>query len=136
MKNRFEFKQAVDFDAADIIAFWRANDISILRLTRPMKCARQCASIRSYLLLQSSAWRKRRRCNCRHGFVVHLATRRDLRGAGLGRELMDRLEDRFRAAGVWRIHLFVEKTNLDVVDYYLKCGYKNRDDLVLMSKTL
>jgi ribosomal protein S18 acetylase RimI-like enzyme len=140
MRDHLSFKPARDVAPEAIVAFWLANDISISRTDTP-DALREAVHANPELFLVAideddaiagTVWGN---FDGRRGFVVHLAVRRDLRGRGLGRELMDRVEARFRAMGVFRIHLFVERTNLDVIDYYRERGFEIRDDLVLMSKT-
>ena len=46
---------------------------------------------------------------------------------------MDNLIQRFRRNKVHKIHLFIEKHNKKVIDFYSKQGWEVRDDLVMMS---
>jgi len=141
MPDRFSFKPARDVDPVEIVAFWRDNDIS-LSPTDTAEKLRAAARVNPELFIVATegpsgaiagtVWGN---FDGRRGFVVHLAARRDLRGTGLGRALMDRLEDLFRERGVHKIHLFVEKTNLEVIGYYRRRGFEVRDDLVILSKT-
>jgi ribosomal protein S18 acetylase RimI-like enzyme len=141
MDSRFVFKEGRELAAEKIVRFWRENGISVSATDTPSEIGK-AAELHAELfivaversgLIAGTVWGN---FDGRRGFVVHLATRRDLRKAGLGQALMDELEARFRARGVWRIHLFVEKRNIEVVDYYLRRGYQVRDDLILMSRTL
>ena len=140
MLDQFSYRQASDLDPAAIVAFWRANDISVSKTDTPEQL-RVAARVNPELFLVAvdgdgaiagTVWGN---FDGRRGFVVHLAVRRDLRNRGLGRDLMERLEARFRELGAWRVHLFVERSNLGVIDYYRGCGFEIRDDLVVMSKT-
>ncbi len=140
MQDQLSFQQARDLDPETIVAFWRANDISVSKTDTP-ELLRDAARVNPELFLVAldeggaiagTVWGN---FDGRRGFVVHLAVRRDLRSRGLGRDLMARLEARFREMGVWRAHLFVERSNLGVIDYYRGCGFEIRDDLVIMSKT-
>ncbi|MEJ2296249.1 MAG: GNAT family N-acetyltransferase [Candidatus Lokiarchaeota archaeon] len=69
----------------------------------------------------------------RRGYVHHLAVDPDFQHQGYGRELMDELISRFKVMRVHKIHLFIEKYNLPVVEFYKKLGWEVRDDLVMMS---
>ena len=46
---------------------------------------------------------------------------------------MDELIERFRKKKVHKIHLFIEKANPEVVDFYSNLGWNIRDDLIMMS---
>ena len=141
MAKEIVFKLARDFDPTQIITFWRENDVS-LSPTDTEEQLREAVRVNPELFIVAAegascaiagtVWGN---FDGRRGFVVHLAVRRGLRGTGLGRALMDRLENLFRAKGVHKIHLFVEKTNLDVIGYYRERGFVARDDLVILSKT-
>ena len=141
MANDIVFKPARDVDPVEIVAFWRDNDVSLSPTDTPEQL-RAAARVNPELFIvaaegpsgpiAATVWGN---FDGRRGFVVHLAARRDLRGTGIARELMDRLENLFRARGVHKIHLFVEKTNLDVIGYYRRRGFEVRDDLVILSKT-
>jgi hypothetical protein len=43
------------------------------------------------------------------------------------------LIERFRKIGAHKIHLFIEKYNKDVVEFYQNLGWEIRDDLIMMS---
>ena len=47
--------------------------------------------------------------------------------------IMDELTARFRKLGVHKVHLFIEKYNKEVVNFYLNLGWEIRDDLIMMS---
>ena len=46
---------------------------------------------------------------------------------------MDELIKKFRKIGVHKIHLFIERYNKDVVDFYQNLGWEIRDDLIMIS---
>ena len=69
----------------------------------------------------------------RRGYVHHLAVDPDYQNNGYGRMLMDELISRFKIMMVHKIHLFIEKYNLPVVEFYKKLGWEIRDDLIMMS---
>ncbi len=69
----------------------------------------------------------------RRGYVHHLAVDPDYQKKGYGRKIMDELIEKFRKIGVHKIHLFIEKYNKEVVDFYKNLGWEIRDDLIMMS---
>lgn len=69
----------------------------------------------------------------RRGYVHHLAVDPKHQKKGYGKILMDELMKNFRQMGVHKIHLFIEKYNEEIVDFYLKLGWEIRDDLIMMS---
>ena len=69
----------------------------------------------------------------RRGYVHHLAVDIDYQKRGYGKIIMDELIERFRKKKVHKIHLFIEKTNPKVVDFYHNLGWNIRDDLIMMS---
>lgn len=141
MTETYIFQSGRQIDAAKIIEFWQNNDVSLSATDTP-EALRETCQINPELFLVAlerhshaiagTVWGN---FDGRRGFAVHLGVRRDLRGRGLGSALMAKLEQRFCDLGVFRIHLFVEKKNLAVVEYYEKRGFEIRDDLVLLSKT-
>jgi ribosomal protein S18 acetylase RimI-like enzyme len=69
----------------------------------------------------------------RRGYVHHLAVDSDYQKKGYGKMIMDELIARFRKMGVHKVHLFIEKYNKEVVNFYLNLGWEIRDDLIMMS---
>ncbi|MFX0048662.1 MAG: GNAT family N-acetyltransferase [Candidatus Hermodarchaeota archaeon] len=69
----------------------------------------------------------------RRGYVHHLAVDPKYQNNGYGKIIMDDLIDRFQRKKVHKIHLFIEKHNIKVVDFYRKQGWEIRDDLIMMS---
>ena len=69
----------------------------------------------------------------RRGYIHHLAVDPDYQRRGYGKILIDELIERFRKKKVHKIHLFIEKTNREVVDFYSNLGWNVRDDLIMMS---
>ncbi len=69
----------------------------------------------------------------RRGYVHHLAIDPDYQKKKYGKMMMDELIERFRKKKVHKIHLFIEKYNKEVVDFYRKLGWEVRDDLIMMS---
>ncbi|MFX0024209.1 MAG: GNAT family N-acetyltransferase [Candidatus Hermodarchaeota archaeon] len=69
----------------------------------------------------------------RRGYVHHLAVDPDYQKKGYGKMIMDELILRFRKLGVHKVHLFIEKYNKEVVNFYQNLGWEIRDDLIMMS---
>ncbi len=69
----------------------------------------------------------------RRGYVHHLAVDPNYQKSGYGKMIMDELTSRFRKMGVHKVHLFIEKYNKEVVNFYLNLGWEIRDDLIMMS---
>ena len=69
----------------------------------------------------------------RRGYVHHLAVDPDYQNKKYGHMMMDELIERFREKKVHKVHLFIEKHNIVVVDFYKKLGWDVRDDLIMMS---
>lgn len=69
----------------------------------------------------------------RRGYVHHLAVDPDYQKKGFGKMIMDELITRFRKMGVHKVHLFIEKYNKEVVEFYINLGWEIRDDLIMMS---
>lgn len=69
----------------------------------------------------------------RRGYVHHLAVDPLHQKKGYGNMIMDELINRFRKIGVHKIHLFIERDNLEVVNFYKNLEWQVRDDLIMMS---
>lgn len=69
----------------------------------------------------------------RRGYVHHLAVDPDYQKKGYGKIMMYELLDKFRKMRVHKVHLFIEKYNKTVVDFYRNLGWEIRDDLIMMS---
>ena len=69
----------------------------------------------------------------RRGYVHHLAIDPDYQKKKYGKMMMDELIEKFHIKNVHKVHLFIEKNNKEVVDFYRKLGWKVRDDLIMMS---
>ena len=69
----------------------------------------------------------------RRGYVHHLAVDPDYQKKGFGKIIMDELIARFHKMGVHKLHLFIEKYNKKVVEFYINLGWEIRDDLIMMS---
>jgi ribosomal protein S18 acetylase RimI-like enzyme len=72
----------------------------------------------------------------RRGWVHHLAVSENYRHVGLGKRLMARVEDAFRARGVTLASLMVAEDNGAVVPFYEKLGWHVRTGATPMFKSL
>lgn len=141
------YKNAVDIDTQKIIDFWKNNDITIstsdnideINIAKHIFpqlfiiALEKVSSDRKEEKIAGTVWGN---FDGRRGFIVHLATRKDLRGIGLGKKLMELVEYEFHKLNCYKVHLFVETHNIKVIDFYEKLGYKARKDVITMSKTL
>ncbi|MBY8985384.1 MAG: GNAT family N-acetyltransferase [Candidatus Lokiarchaeota archaeon] len=69
----------------------------------------------------------------RRGYVHHLAVDPTFQKKGYGRKIMNRLNEIFHQKGVHKVHLFIERHNKEVVDFYQNLGWEIRKDLTMMS---
>jgi len=70
----------------------------------------------------------------RRGMVYHLAVEAAERGRGLGRRLMQEVEDRLRAKGCYKVYLLVMDGN-SALDFYKNLGWDTMD-VTLLAKQL
>ncbi|HEX7758515.1 MAG TPA: GNAT family acetyltransferase [Caulobacteraceae bacterium] len=70
-------------------------------------------------------------CDGHRGWAYYVAADPDLRGQGLGREIMAAAEDWARAQGVPKIQLMVRGGNAPVIGFYKALGYAPEDTVVL-----
>jgi len=69
----------------------------------------------------------------RRGYVHHLAIDPTYQRQGYGTKIMTKLNETFRQKGIYKIHLFIEKHNKEVIDFYKNLGWEIREDLIMMS---
>jgi ribosomal protein S18 acetylase RimI-like enzyme len=69
------------------------------------------------------------------GWVNYLAVRPDCRGRGLGRQMMEAVEECLRARGCPKINLQIRTDNAAALAFYARLGYQT-DDAVSMGKRL
>ena len=72
----------------------------------------------------------------RRGFIHHLAVRSDYRRIGLGNELTECALAALRAQGMQKCHLFVIAGNQAGRSFWKRLGWKERGDIVTMSKEI
>jgi ribosomal protein S18 acetylase RimI-like enzyme len=71
----------------------------------------------------------------RRGLVYHLAVDASHRRRGLGRQLMQEIENRLRQRGCLKCYLLVAAEASDVVEFYRQQGWQTMD-VTLMGKEL
>lgn len=69
------------------------------------------------------------------GWVNYLAVSPEYRRMGLGREIMDAVEEKLKAMGCPKINLQIRTNNFEAIKFYERVGYK-MDDVVSMGKRL
>jgi ribosomal protein S18 acetylase RimI-like enzyme len=69
----------------------------------------------------------------RRGYIHHLAVDPDYQRKGYGKQMIDELMKKFRDLQVHKVHLFIEKYNKSVIEFYSNLGWDIRDDLIMMS---
>ena len=69
----------------------------------------------------------------RRGYIHHLAVDPEYQKRGYGKLLMQELIIRFHQDRIHKVHLFIEKDNKKVIDFYRNLGWDIRDDLIMMS---
>jgi len=69
------------------------------------------------------------------GWINYLAVDPDMRCRGLGRMMMERIEEELTAMGCPKINLQVRENNLDVIKFYEKIGYSS-DHVIGFGKKL
>jgi putative acetyltransferase len=70
----------------------------------------------------------------RRGYLHHLAVRADRRGLGVGKMLAEHSLAALRSAGIDKCHLFVLGANTGGLEFWRKIGWKERIELVVLSK--
>lgn len=65
------------------------------------------------------------------GSAYYVAVEPRLQRTGVGRALMNAIEDWLRARGVWKLNLLVRRENARVVAFYESLGYGDQDCIAL-----
>ncbi len=60
-----------------------------------------------------------------HGYIGLLTVDPARQGGGLGRELLTAAEAALRAQGLLRVEMTVIHTRHELIDWYLRCGYRH-----------
>ena len=72
----------------------------------------------------------------RRGYIYHLAVHEHFRKQNIGKELMERCFDSFKAIKVSKCHMMVLKDNTEAMEFYKKIGCEPRNEILVFSKTL
>lgn len=72
----------------------------------------------------------------RRGYIHHLAVLPEFQKNGFGNQLMDEAIKHYKSLKTVKTHIFIEKSNSKVVDFYKHIDFKIRDDLILMTLTM
>lgn len=72
----------------------------------------------------------------RRGYLHHVAVLPEARGKGIGAMLVRECLARLRAAGIDKCHLFVYRDNETGRSFWQRTGWRERVELVLMSKDI
>ena len=67
----------------------------------------------------------------RRGMIYHLAVESSRRREGIGRVLMERIEDRLRGKGCLKYYLLVTKDNRETIGFYESLGCEVMDLFIL-----
>jgi len=70
----------------------------------------------------------------RRGYLHHLAVARAHRRRGVGKALVDRCFSRLASMGIPKCHIFVFSDNPAALEFWKHTGWRERDDLHLLSK--
>ena len=71
----------------------------------------------------------------RRGWANKVAVDPVMQGSGLGRQLMNELEDRLRAIGCQKLNLMVARSNAHVQHFYERLGFEE-SNVIFMEKWL
>ena len=72
----------------------------------------------------------------RRGYIHHLAVLPEYQKNGYGKKLMDEAIMHYRSLKTVKTHIFIEKSNSKVVEFYKNLDFKIRDDIILMTLTM
>ena len=134
--------RAMTFDDYDaVVALWRESEgIGLSQADEPAAIARYLERNpgMSYVAVDSELVVGAVLCghDGRRGFIHHLAVRPTHRRRGIGEGLAGRCEEALRREGIDKCHLFVMGGNAPANGFWQRLGWKQRDDLLLMSKMI
>lgn len=72
----------------------------------------------------------------RRGYIHHLAVLPSFQNQGYGSILLTKLLKKYKEIGVIKVHLFVQRNNKEVIDFYKNHGFIKRTDLIDLNKKL
>jgi len=72
----------------------------------------------------------------RRGYIYHLVVKEPYHNKGIASKLVDYCVEGLKKDKIDKCHLFVYKTNIKAIEYYIRKNWKKRDELVIFSKDL
>ena len=72
----------------------------------------------------------------RRGFIYHTTVKKEYRGQGIGKKLVDSAMQALEAEGIHKVALVVFKKNVSGNAFWEKVGFTVRDDLVYRNKNI
>lgn len=134
----FEFTMG---DYAEVVTLWRSSEgVGLSSADAPERIAAYLTRNQGMSFIARDGGEVVAAVLCGHdgrrGYLHHLAVRPDRRGQGIGRALVDRCMRALEREGIDKCHLFVFKENLDGQAFWRKVDWKDRLDLVIMSKNI
>lgn len=128
-------------DYAAAIALWRQSEgISVGESDSPERIERYLQRNQGLSFVAYEGTRLMGAVLCGHdgrrGYLNHLAVAHDSRGSGIGSRLASLCLDRLKDCGITRCHLFVQKENVAATAFWNRVGWRERIDLVMMSRDL
>lgn len=72
----------------------------------------------------------------RRGFIYHTTVRKEYRGQGIGRRLVDSAMTALEAEGIHKVALVVFDKNISGNIFWEKIGFTVRDDLIYRNKSI
>jgi len=70
----------------------------------------------------------------RRGYIYHMAVAESHQGQGWGKRLIEICMNALKQRGAEKSHLFVYTENLTARKFWERCGWIQRDELIIMSK--
>ena len=126
-----------DYD--EVLALWRATEgVGLSAADERPQIERYLARNPGLSLVAAADGRLAGAVLCGHdgrrGYIHHLAVAADLRGRGIGRELVARCMEGLAAIDISRCHIFVYTRNTEGQGFWRAIGWKLRADLAVMSR--
>jgi ribosomal protein S18 acetylase RimI-like enzyme len=72
----------------------------------------------------------------RRGYIYHVAVDKDFRRQGIAKKMVEIGLEGLKKTGIGKCHLFVFKFNTEAQSFWSETGWKERTDLVIMSKDI
>ena len=69
----------------------------------------------------------------RRGYLQHMIVRPEFRKQGIGKDLYSACLSALQAIGIYKTHLFVQKTNVAAEEFWKRQGWVFRDEVLMFS---